>query len=87
MADEPEDEDENQFHNHARTVRNYFANKLFEPMTVPESVTFVSERLQSWKLTATCVPRGKFIEQMIFWGDLPKDDPIWERGTNRSRFA
>ncbi len=85
--EEPEPEDECEFDNHTRTVRNYFADKLARPMTAPESVEFVCEKLRGWMLTAASVPRDKFIEQMRFWGDLPKDDPIWECGAGRRRAA
>ncbi len=84
-VDEPEPAEETEFENHARTVRNYFANKLFEPMTVSDSVEFVCEKLRGWMLTSGSVPRDKFIEQMRFWGDLPKGDPIWECGSGRRR--
>ena len=87
VAPEPEPEDECEFDNHTRTVRNYFADKLARPMTAPESVEFVCEKLRGWMLTAASVPRDKFIEQMRFWGDLPKDDPIWDCGAGRRRAA
>ena len=54
-------------------------------MTVPESLTFVGERLRCWKLTAACNPRNQFIELMRLWGDLPKNAPIWEGGSRRRK--
>ena len=71
VSAEPEAADENNFENHTRTVRNYFASVLGRPMTVQESEEYVSEKLRGYMLTANCVPRDKFINQMRFWGDMP----------------
>ena len=71
VSAEPEAADETNFENHTRTVRDYFASVLQTPMTVEESEEYVTAKLRGWMLSASCVPRDKFINQMRFWGDLP----------------